>query len=247
MVISSLENKKIKDMVKLQRKKYRDLTDTYLIETEHLVEEAYKEGLVIEIFLLEGKECCYDVPCTYVSYDVMKKLTTTESSVDIVALCQKASNNSELGNRILLLDDVQDPGNLGALIRSAVAFNVDTIILSESTVDLYNPKVLRASQGMYCHINIITLEVISCIEELKRKGYTILGTNVNNGVDVSQLNKEECNKYCLIVGNEGNGVREKIQDMCDKNLYLNMTKKVESLNVAVAGSILLYELERKNG
>ena len=247
MVITSVENEKIKNLVKLQRKKYRDLTGTYLVEGYHLVEEAYKANFVIEILALEGEDIPFDVDITYVSLDVMKKLSTMDTPPNIIGLCRKGNysidSNASL-HRLLLLDEIQDPGNLGTIIRSSVAFGVDMIILSENTVDLYNPKVLRATQGMYCHIPIVSVDASKAIMFLKNNHYAIYGTNVVNGVDARTLSREEKEKICLIVGNEGKGVRKEIQDMCDKNLYIPMRSEVESLNVGVACSILLYELER---
>lgn len=244
MVITSLENEKVKGYIKLSKKKYRDITNTYIVEGEHLVSEAYKAGLIKEVIVLDGEDVLFDVPYTFVSVDVMKKITTMESYPTIMAVCSKNSSNEIIGNRILLLDEIQDPGNLGTIIRSAVAFNIDTIVLSENTVDLYNPKVLRSTQGMYCHINIISMESSTCINLLKSRGVTIYGTNVVNGCDVRELNSLSKEKFCLVMGNEGNGVRPNIQEMCDKNLYISMNDTVESLNVAIACSILLYELGR---
>ena len=242
MIITSLENNKIKDLVKLQTKKYRDITNTFLVEGYHLVEETYKSGILKEIFVLEGTSIDLDIPITYVSSDVMKKITTTDTYCDIVGLCEKKNNNEIIGNKLLLLDDIQDPGNLGTIIRSSVAFNVDTIILSPNTVDLYNPKVLRSTQGLFCHINIITMDLVEAINTIKSKNISVYGTNVNNGIDVRNL--DNTSSYALIMGNEGNGVKDYIQDMCDKNLYIKMSDKAESLNVGVACSILLYELEK---
>ena len=242
MIITSLENNKIKDLVKLQTKKYRDSTNTFLVEGYHLVEEVKKCGIVKEIFVLEGTSIDMDIPITYVSSEVMKKISTTDTVIDVVALCEKKDSNEIIGNKILLLDDIQDPGNLGTIIRSSVAFNVDTIILSPNTVDLYNPKVLRSTQGMFCHINIITMDLVEAINIIKSKNISVYGTNVNNGIDVRSIN--DTNSYALIMGNEGNGVKDYIQDMCDKNLYISMNSKAESLNVGVACSILLYELEK---
>ena len=242
MIITSLENNKIKDLVKLQSKKYRDNTNMFLVEGSHLVEEVYKAGLLKEVFVLENDSFSIDVPTTYVSGDVMKKISTTDTYTNVVGLCEKKSSNEIIGNKILLLDDIQDPGNLGTIIRSSVAFNVDTIILSLNTVDLYNSKVLRSTQGMFSHINIITMDLEEAITELKSRNITVYGTNVNEGVDVRNIN--DTSSYALVMGNEGNGVHENIQNMCDKNLYIKMSNKAESLNVGVACSILLYELER---
>lgn len=242
MVITSVENDKIKNLCKLEKKKHRDMTKTYLVEGEHLVIEALKANVLDEIFVLEGSNFSFDVKTTEVSFEVMKKLSSMDTPINIIGLCHKNSNNEILGNRVVLLDELQDPGNLGTIIRSSLAFNIDTIILSENTVDLYNPKVLRATQGMHFHINIISMPSYDAVTKLKENNYLVLGTNVENGYDVRDIDKID--KFCLVMGNEGNGVRKEIQDMCDKNLYIKTNSKVESLNVGVACSILLYELGR---
>ena len=239
MVITSLDNQKIKDVVKLQSKKYRDLTNCFVVETEHLVEEAKKCGIVKELFVVgEGS----DNNINYVTEEVMKKMSSMESASNVLAICEKNNSKEIIGDKILLLDGIQDPGNLGTIIRSSVAFGVTTIILSNDTVDLYNPKVIRASEGMFCHINIITMDLIDAISNIKSRGITIYGTNVVNGSDVSSITDKS--SYALVMGNEGNGVKEYIQDLCDKNLYIPMKDACESLNVGVACSILLYELGR---
>ena len=240
-MISSLDNERIKKLVKLQMKKYRDLYKEYVIEGEHLIREAIKTNSIIEIFVVEGYEYNADYPVTVVSRNVMKKISTMDTPSNVIALCRKIKSEN-IGKKILLLDEIQDPGNLGTIIRSSVAFGIDTIILSENTVDLYNPKVLRGTQGMYNFINIFSMNSIDAIEKIKSMGIKVYGTNVVNGVDVKSLSDEDKRSFCLIVGNEGNGVREEVQMMCDKNLYIKMNDNVESLNVGVATSILLYEL-----
>ena len=238
MVITSLENKKVKDIVKLQSKKYRDLTNTFVVETEHLVEEAKRIGIVKELYVV-GEE--YDEDNVYyVTNEIMMKMSSMESPSKVLAVCNKINSKEIIGNKILLLDGIQDPGNLGTIIRSSVAFGVDTIILSEDTVDLYNPKVIRATEGMFCHINIISMDLEEAISKIKSMGIKVYGTNVVDGVDVCTITDKK--SYALIVGNEGNGVKEKIQEMSDMNLYIPMKDKCESLNVGVACSILLYEL-----
>ena len=243
-MITSLENEKVKNIIKLHKKKNRDLTNTFVVEGEHLVREVYSEGLIIELFILEGEDVLFDVPYTYVSSNVMNKMSELDSYTTMIALCKKKDYSEIVGNRILLIDDIQDPGNLGTIIRSSVAFSVDTIVLSKNTVDLYNSKVIRSTQGIFCHIPILTMDIEDALKKVRDMNIPIYGTNVVNGIDVRCLDKKDKNKYCLIMGNEGNGVHKKIQMMCDKNLYISMNSKVESLNVGVACSILLYELER---
>ena len=167
-----------------------------------------------------------------------------ETPSTVMALCNRFVSEDIIGERILILDEIQDPGNLGTIIRSAAAFNISTIILSENTVDLYNPKVLRATQGMFYHVNIISRNASEVVTLLHNLEIPVYGTDVGGGCDVRSLEANEKEKFALVVGNEGNGVRSEISHMCDKNLYIKMNKNVESLNVAIATSILLYELGR---
>lgn len=245
MVITSILNEKIKTISKLQKKKYRDIYGKYLVEGEHLVLEAIKAGVCLEIFLLEGEEYSFK-NITYVTKSVMEKLTEMDSATKMVAVCKKKEFNELVGEKVLLLDGVQDPGNLGTIIRSSVAFGITDIVLSKDTVDLYNKKVLRATQGMYLNVNIIRDDLDKVISILKSKNVSIYGTNVNEGIDVTSLESKDKQKYALIMGNEGQGVSLELQALCDKNLYIKLSDNVESLNVGVACSILLYELGRNN-
>lgn len=242
MIITSLDNKKIKDLAKLKQKKHRDLTNRFLVEGEHLIQEAAKSNLLEEIILVEDYDTDISMNKTYVSKEVMKKLTDLDTPCSMIGVCKKNNNDKIIGNKILLLDDIQDPGNLGTIIRSSVAFNVETIVLSKNTVDLYNPKVIRSTQGMLFHINIITMDLIEAIEKIHNKNILVYATDVVDGTDVRTLTKEEKNRYALVMGNEGNGVSDKVKHLCDKNLYIKMNEKTESLNVGIATSILLYEL-----
>ena len=241
MLYTSIENKKIKEIKKLNQKKYRTLTNTFFIESKHLVEEAYKAGYLKELLLEENETFKLDIETNYVTNSVMKYITELDNPNKIVGICNKL-NEKELGNRILILDGIQDPGNLGTIIRSAVAFSVDTIVLGKTTVDLYNPKVIRASEGMLFHINIIERNLNDFILELKEKDYKIVGTKVTDGKNIKTLEKNE--KICIIMGNEGNGINDDILNLCDEYIYIDMKKNCESLNVAVATSIILYELDK---
>jgi len=240
MDIESLENKKVKEWTKLNQKKYRDETNLFIIEGTNLINEAYKNGYLKELIILKGKMLPIDVDTYYVTQDILKKISTLDNPPTMIGICNK-KEEKELGNKILVLDDISDPGNLGTIIRSACAFNVDTVVLSENTVDLYNPKVIRATQGMIFNINIIKKDLNNFIPLLKSSNYKIYGTDVDGGVNVKSL--KEYGKVCIIIGNEGNGVSDNIKKLCDKHIYINMNEKCESLNVGVAASIILYELE----
>ena len=244
MVVTSLENEKVKDLVKLKEKKYRDETGTYLVEGEHLVEEAYKNDAILQIIAIEGENYSYDYPILEVNEKVMKKISSLDTPPKIMALCQKKKEKDIVGEHILLLDGIQDPGNLGTIIRSSLAFHVSCIVLSKECVDLYNPKVIRATQGMFFHLPILTMDLEEAISIIKERGIPVYGTSVVDGRDVSTLSIEEKKKCALVMGNEGRGISQNIFDLCDSNLYISMDSKVESLNVGVACSILLYELGR---
>lgn len=243
MLITSLDNDKIKNYIKLKDRKYRKKTNTFIVEGMHLVLEAYKKGIIKELILEKDTVMPINLPTVYVTNEIINKISEMESPSNIMALCNMTSSSLS-GNRILMLDNIQDPGNLGTIIRSAVAFNVDTIVLSPDTVDLYNPKVIRATQGMMFHINIVIDKLEDIIPKLKAKEIPIYGTKVDYGMDVRNFKEKDKRKYALIMGNEGNGVRENILDLCDEYLYIDMNEVVESLNVGVATSIILYELNR---
>lgn len=242
MVIESLDNKKIKNLRKLKQKKYRDKMKMYLIEGIHLVKEAYKSKDLLEVILLSDEKIDMDVNKVYVTKDVLKSLSELDTPYNIIGVCKYKDEDKNYGNKILILDNVQDPGNLGTIIRSCVAFNVNTLILSEDTVDLYNSKVLRGSQGMNFHLNIIRRDIKSEIEKLKENNYKIYGTNVKDGIRIK--NVKDLKKYAIIMGNEGLGLKEEIKDLTDENIYIDMNSSCESLNVAVATSIILYELNK---
>ena len=244
MVVTSLDNSKVKKYRKLQKRKYRDQYGEYIVEGLHLILEAFRAGVLEELILEEGTDVPVSCPYTYFSSEVMSKISMMDTPSTIMGLCRKAKDEDVVGNRILILDGIQDPGNLGTIIRSAVAFDVDTIVLSERTVDLYNPKVLRATQGMFFHVRVVSKLALEVISMLQNLDIPVYGTSVVNGVDVRSLDESEKKNFALVVGNEGNGVRDEILSVCNKNLYIEMNKNVESLNVAIAASILLYELGR---
>ena len=149
--------------------------------------------------------------------------------------------NVHIGNRLIILDNIQDPGNLGAIIRSSVAFNFDTVVLSKNTVDLYNSKVIRSTKGMLFNINIIVRELESFIKKID--DYVIYGTDVVNGNNIR--NEDIQSKVGLVFGNEGRGISDCVKKLCDKFVYIDMNQNCESLNAGVAGSILMYEVNKK--
>ena len=239
-MIESINNEQIKEIRKLKDKKYRDESNMFLVEGDHLVKEAYKAGYLKKLIVTED---IYD-------FDVEKLLVTDKvinsiselNNTKVIGVCSKISSELDLNKNILILDGVQDPGNLGTIIRSCVAFNINNLVLSNECVDLYNSKVIRSTQGMIFNINIIRDDLKNTIKLLKNNNYTIYGTNVINGIDVKDVKNTE--KYAIILGNEGNGISDDVNALVDKNIYIKMNENCESLNVAVSGSIILYELSK---
>ncbi len=243
MLITSLENEKIRDYLKLKEKKYRNRFGMFLVEGEHLVLEAHRAGLIVEILL--EQDAIFPVPeeTVYVTKAILNRLSDVENPPYVMAICRKREEVEELGNRILMLDGVQDPGNLGTILRSGKAFDIDSVVLSEQTVDLYNPKVIRATQGMLFHLNVVRRNLMSVISELKSMEIPVYVTRVEFGDDVHTLKKKDKERFGLVMGNEGKGVSEEVKLQADRYIYIPMNEKVDSLNVAVATSILLYELK----
>ena len=244
MLLTSLDNERVKNYVKLKERKYREKMGLFLVEGMHLVLEAYKKGMIEELILEQDEVLPLNVPTVYVTNEIIHRISTLETPSNVMALCRK-KEPEPLGKRVLLLDEIQDPGNLGTILRSAAAFDIDTVVLGTHTVDLYNPKVIRATQGMFFHINVITQDLKEVISLLKAQEIPVYGTRVEFGEDVRHLQSKDKEAFGLVMGNEGNGVKAEIMDLCDAYLYIEINDNVESLNVAVATSIILYELNRR--
>ena len=244
--IQSTKNEKVKRWKKLLTKKGRERSGQFLVEGEHLVEEAHQAGVISELIVskryrgkLEQIASQYD---TYeISREVEKVISDTETPQGIFAVCRQFSVQKEAnGKRFLLIDAVQDPGNIGTMIRTADAAGIDLVILGEGCADLYNPKVLRAAQGSHFHIPVQTGNLIEWIERFHQKQIPVYGTAFNGAVPMKDV--QTGGPFALIVGNEGKGVDQKLLSRTTKNLYIPIYGKCESLNVAVATGILMYYL-----
>ena len=233
MLITSKDNPKIKELMKLDKARERRISKTFIVEGAHLVKEAFNKGLVIEAFSLEEKD-----GYTQLTEAVMKKICHTDTVVTEIALCKMIESN-KLEDRILILDKVQDPGNMGSLMRSAVAFGFKTIVLGLGSVDIYNDKVIRSSQGAIFKLNFREEDLTKFIPTLN--DYKVYGTNVRNGIPLEDAAFDK--KVALVLGNEGNGISEEVFNVIPKNIYIPL-ENTESLNVSVAGSIIMYEMSK---
>lgn len=235
-MITSTSNETIKDYMKLKQKKTRDEKGLYLVEGKHMTMDAIEARCVQEIITTDGSFRA-DVPVTLVSDRVMEKLAFTKTPQPYMAICKKQDNALQTGGcRYLLLDGVQDPGNLGTMIRTALAFGYDQLILSPDCVDLYNDKVLRSTQGALYRMNIIREDLDHVIANLRAQGVHVVGTSLHKAKPLDDIKIYE--RMAFIMGNEGQGMKEEILSMCDEALYIPI-RDMESLNVAVAAGIIM--------
>lgn len=239
MIIESLENSNVKLWKKIRTSKYINEYGKYIVEGYHLVEEAIKSGNVEALILLNGTNYESNIDKYYVNEKIMKSISLLPSIPPIMAVV-KIKENNELGKRIIILDNVQDPGNIGTIIRNSVAFGIDSVVLSLDSVSPYNDKLLRASQGMIFHINVIKKDIVKLIPELKKVGIKVYATTLNGSKEMKEVkfNKD----FAIIFGNEGEGISKEIQDLSDEKVRINMKKECESLNVGVSSGIILYNL-----
>ncbi|MGL6124940.1 MAG: TrmH family RNA methyltransferase [Metamycoplasmataceae bacterium] len=222
----------IAEFKKLLQKKYRLEQGIYIIEGKHLVKEALQANIVQTII---STEKFFDFDETlFCRESEIKKLSTTTTPQNIIAIC-KMTKPKNLGNNILFLNKINDPGNLGTLIRTAKAFGYNDIVVEG--VDIYNPKVLRSAQGATFSTNCINItDSINWLKEHKQKGYWIYGTLLSkSSQEFDKVEKHE--KNIIILGNEATGIEFPIEKLVDDKIYIPIN--YESLNVAVAGGIIL--------
>ncbi len=244
-MITSVKNQQIKNWAKLKQKKYRKEQGCFIVEGEHLVEEALKSEWEVEMIVVESTfEPSIDLTnyqVETVSDHVFAHLAQTKSPQGILAIVKIKSTHDYEKNRLLLLDAVQDPGNLGTMIRTADAAGFDAIILGDGTVDLYNDKVIRASQGSIFHIPIIESSLEAAIFNLQADGVTVFASTLERAVPVQTI--EWPKQAGLIVGNEGSGVNQTFIEKADQLVHIPIYGKAESLNVSIAAAIMMYQMQ----
>lgn len=243
-IITSKSNSLIKKTKKLRQKKYRQTS--YLIEGWHLVEEAQKAGSeFLNIFVLETfRERVADMSGVHVvTSEVMKELSDTPTPQGVIAelAYPKLDFPVDFSGRYLILEDVQDPGNVGTLIRTADAAGFSGVFLSEKSADIYNQKTLRSMQGSHFHLPIYRLPMADLLEKLKENSVPVLATTLSSqSVDYKTL--PQLSRFALVMGNEGQGISKLMEENADTLVHITMPGQAESLNVAVAGGIVIFSL-----
>ena len=257
-VISSKDNEIVKSVKKLKEKKYRDLENAYIVEGIKMVREAIEEkALIRQIIICDDceksdsipKELMYEIAkydCTYVTSKVFKYISEVQTPQGVLAVIEKNNGDLDINYNediIVALDDIQDPGNLGTILRTVDSVDLTQILVSKGTADCYNPKVVRSSMGAIYRVKVIECEdLLETLKEIKKNKFKILVTSLG---DSKNIYKMKYNKKVLVIGNEANGVEERIMNIADEKIKIPMLGRTESLNAAVATGIVLYEYVRQ--
>lgn len=243
--ISSLENETIRKFLKLKKKKHRDELKLFLAEGRKFLEYPeranyllLREDIVLEKGIIKGFSC----PIFSLTKKCFQKLSSQENSQGVILVCSFEENQlEEVREQILILDDIQDPGNLGTILRLADAAGFRDILLTNKSVDVTNEKVVRSSMGSIFHVNTYSRKKEEIINFLKEKGYHCIATSLQeDSVPYTEVQVKEKNAF--IFGNEGHGISEEFLDISSQKLIIPISGKAESLNVAMALGILIFYL-----
>ena len=256
-VISSKDNEIVKSIKKLKDKKYRDLSKEFIVEGIKLVEEAIQENAEIKKIIicedcinngLINKNLMYEIAkndCIYVTEKVFQSLSDVTNPQGILAVIgqntiEEIKYNDDI---ILVLDGIQDPGNLGTILRTLDSTNLKQVIITNKTADPYNPKVVRSTMGAIYRVNVIqTDDLVKTLKDIKKHKYQIASTSLQTKETIYDINYK---KIAIVIGNEANGVSKEVLDISDEKIKIPMLGKTESLNAGVATGIVLYEYVRR--
>ena len=247
MIISSKDNEIVKEIRKLKEKKFRK--DKFIVEGIKMLEEAINENADIDLIVLrEGTAIQKDISqfkSIVVTEKVFITLTDVVSPQGVLAIINKKNDIKidESADYILALDGIQDPGNLGTIIRTADSANLKQIIVSKNTVDRFAPKVIRSTMGAIYRVNIIEVEdLVETLKNLQKKNFNIITTSLNTNNSIYDISY---NKSVVVIGNEANGVSSEVLNIADYKVKIPMLGKTESLNASVATGIMIYEYVRR--
>lgn len=256
--ITSKDNELIKHIRKLKDKKYRDESNEYVVEGVKLVEEAVKENAKIkQIIVCEDTTRTYEIPthimleiakyeCISVSDKIFNIITQVTNPQGIMAIIEKNAQDAQIDysqDIIVVLDDVQDPGNLGTILRTVDSIGLNQIIVSKGTADAFNSKVVRSTMGAIFRIKIIEVENLAqAIKEMRKHHFKLMVTSLQTKNSIYDI---DFNKKIIVIGNEANGVSKEIQDMADEKAKIPMLGRTESLNASIAAGVVMYEYVRQ--
>lgn len=242
MIITSVDNKLVKKATSLHQKKYRDMYNEFLLEGIKSIKEAINYNIeIVNIFYCPDM-IFYELnqEAIEVSKEIIAKISDTSTPQGIVAVCKIPNRNLIKKEKLVFLDRVQDPGNVGTIIRTADAFGFDGVLLSSGCADVYSPKVVRATMGSLFHIPIVQNITV---EELKNIGNKIYSSYLHTDNYINNIEIEK--PFILVIGNEGQGISEEIKKETSEFVKIKMDGNAESLNASIAAGILMYEFSKK--
>ena len=258
MIITSKDNETIKHIRKLKEKKYRDEFGEYIVEGIKLINEAIEEEQDVKTIIVcdncnkteeINQNSMYEVAkhkCVYVDEKVFYSITEVQNPQGILAVVGKQNKEKEIDyseDMIVVLDDIQDPGNLGTILRTVDSVGLKQIIVSKKSGDVFNSKVVRSTMGAIFRVNVIESDnLVETIKQLKKHKFEVISTSLDTDKSIYDI---EYKKTVIVIGNEANGVSKEIQEMSDKKIKIPMLGKTESLNASVATGIVLYEYVRQ--
>lgn len=247
--ITAVNNPLIQYLKTLQKSKNRYQNHQFLVEGWHLVEKALAAEVVITVFILNNQFAYYQnklpnkIKIILVNQAIIKKISQEVTPQGIIALCKFKVITEKNPSNVLLLDKIQDPSNLGAILRSCSAFAINKIFLSHDSVDLYNHKVISASQGAIFNVNLEYCELMPLIVKLKKENYYLYGTFLHEAKQSKTLETIKFQtKNAILFGNEGQGINQELRNLVDENILIKTTNNVESLNLATSVAITIYSL-----
>lgn len=260
MTITSKDNETIKHIKKLKEKKYREEYKEFIVEGIKMIEEAISEGAKIKSIIIcedcktQGaipNELMYEIAklnCIYVAEKIFNTITDVINPQGIMAVIEKPNARDNTidfsANISLLLDNIQDPGNMGTILRTADSLNMKQIIVSKGSADVYNLKVVRSTMGAIFRVKVIEVEnLATVIKEMKKHKIKVYATDLQTDKSIYDV---DYSKSAIVIGNEANGVSSRVLEEASERIKIPMIGKTESLNAAVATSVILYEAFRKN-
>ncbi len=256
-IITSKDNEIIKNIRKLKEKKYRDLNNEFIVEGIKMIREAINENAVIrQIVVCEedvnngglDKKLLYEIAkydCIYVNKKIFSLISDVQNPQGILAVIKKQNSEENIDYKqdiIVVLDGIQDPGNLGTILRTIDSVGLNQVIVSNKTADSYNPKVVRSTMGAIYRVKVIeSNNLLNTLKNIKKHKFKIVATSLETTKSIYDM---DYNKKVIVIGNEANGVSKEICDFADEKVKIPMLGKTESLNASVATGIILYEYVR---
>lgn len=256
-IITSKDNEIIKNIRKLKEKKYRDLNNEYIVEGIKMIREAISEKAVIKLIVVceenvnngaIDKKLLYEIAkyeCIYVNKKIFSLISDVQNPQGILAVIEKNNSEENIDYKqdvIVVLDGIQDPGNLGTILRTIDSVGLNQVIVSKETADAYNPKVVRSTMGAIFRVNIIESDnLLDTLKNMKKHKYKVMATSLETQNSIYDV---DYNKKVIVIGNEANGVSQDILNYADEKIKIPMLGKTESLNASVATAVILYEYVR---